>query len=146
MTESNPDYGRAQSEALRDGTELLSWLDIAIENVDDRTATLTLPHSERVVNAGTDFVHGGAVATLVDNAAGTALRTVLSNPEAADYATADLNVSYLRPSTGDLRADAEIRRAGSSLVVIQVEVTTQYEGERKAVALGRVSYFVVNDE
>lgn len=146
MPDSDTDYGRSHSTFIRDDTELLSWLGVEIESLDEGTAVLALPYTDRVVNAGSAAVHGGAVATLIDNAAGTAVRTVLSNPETADYATADLNVSYLRPATSDLRATAEIRRAGSSMAVIQVDVDARHEGTWKTVAIGRVSYFIISDE
>ena len=144
MTE-HTNYGMKQSKYVIDETGLLSWLGIEIVSLEEGRVVLSLPHADHLLNAGTNIIHGGAIATLVDNAGAAALRTLLSNPETANYATADLNITYMRPATSDLRAEAEVRRSGSSLTVVQVEVSASHKGERKVVALGRPSYFVTSD-
>lgn len=104
---------------------------------------LRLDHREELTNPSGDSLHGGVIATLIDNAAGSALRTVLESPETALYATTELNLSYLRPATGDLRAEAWVRRRGKSLVVIQIDIDARSRsGECKTVAVGRASYYV----
>lgn len=132
-----------ESERVIAQTGLLSWLEITVEEESEGSARLRLPHREELTNPDGESLHGGVLATLIDNAAGTALRTVLESPESAQYATTELNLSYLRPATGDLRADARVRRKGSSLVVIQIDVDGRSpSGEWKTVAVGRASYYV----
>jgi uncharacterized protein (TIGR00369 family) len=82
-------------------------------------------------------MQGGVVATLIDHAGGAALRTTLADPLATPHATTDLNASYLTPATGDLTAEATVLRAGGSMAVVRVEVST--DGGERSVAEGRVT-------
>lgn len=137
------DSPETASERVIAETGLLSWLGITIESEEEGHGVLRLPHRDELTNPHGDTIHGGIVTTVIDNAGGTALRTVLDSPETARYATTELSVSYLRPAMGDLRADATIRRHGKSIAVIQVDVDSQLpSGEWATVALGRVSYYV----
>lgn len=120
----------------------LSWLGFTLEDESEGRAVVGVPYSEKVTNPDSDVVHGGIVATLVDHAASAAIRTLLASSES--FATTDLNVSYLRPATSDLRADAKIRRLGSSLVVVQVDVDGyRPDDEWKTVAVGRATFLVL---
>lgn len=140
------DSPETHSERFITETGILSWLDISIETEEEGHVVLKLPHRDEVTNPHGDTVHGGIVATLIDNAGGTALRTVLTSPETSQYATTELNVSYIRPATDDLRADATVRRNGKSIAVIQVDVDSRLpSGEWATVAIGRVSYYVDMD-
>lgn len=127
-------------------TGFLSWLGLSVESESDGRAVLTLPHRAELTNVGGDVIHGGVIATIIDNAAGSALRTVLETLETATYATTDLNVSYLRPATDDLRAEATVRRHGSSMAVISVVVRTRGDGDDWTdVAVGRGTFFIGTD-
>jgi uncharacterized protein (TIGR00369 family) len=135
------------SERVVAETGLLSWLGVFIESESEGRAVLGLPHRAELTNPNGDTLHGGVLATLLDNAAGTALRTVLEDPETALYATTEMNLSYLRPATGDLRAEAQVRRHGRSLVVIEVDIDSERDpGEWTTVAVGRASYYVDESE
>lgn len=137
------DAPQTASERVLAETGLLSWLGIIIKSESEGRAVLSLPHREELTNPNGDTLHGGVIATLLDNAAGTALRTVLEAPETALYATTEMNLSYLRPATGDLRAEARVRRHGRSLVVIEVDIDSERESEEwTTVAVGRASYYV----
>jgi len=122
----------------------LSWLGATLETVETGRLAMSVPYDEKLVNpepeaAGT--VHGGIAATLVDTASGFALRTTFDDPADAALTTTDLNVSYLRPATGDLLADAEVVRAGGSTGVARVTVESERsDGERTEVAVGRATY------
>lgn len=134
---------KTESERILAENDFLSWLGIAIEEEAEGRALLRLPFRSDLTNPSGDTLHGGVVATIVDNAAGTALRTVLDSPETATYATTEMNLSYLRPATGDLLAEAQVRRRGGSIAVIQADVETQRpSGEWTTVAIGRASYYV----
>lgn len=135
------------SEWLLSQHEFLSSLGIEIESKGERRTILSLSYAERFVNPNNGVIHGGILATLIDNAAGTALRTCLSSPSETRYATTNLEVSYLRPATGDLRAVGTVRRVGSSVAVMDVDVeSVDPEGEWKEVATGRVTYHVQRPE
>lgn len=122
----------------------LSWLGVELETVERGRIVMAVPFDEKLVNPGSEGsgnAHGGVAATLVDTASGFALRTTFDDPGDAALTTTDLNVSYLRPATGDLRAEAEVVRAGGSMGVTEVTVETEDEsGESAEVAVGRASY------
>ncbi len=73
---------------------------------------------------GSGNLHGGAIATLVDVAAGScAGRVSAFDPLAQSLVTADLHVRYLgRPKAGPVRAEARPMRAGRMLIVVEVRV------------------------
>jgi len=118
------------------------WLDLRLEDVGAGYAVLRLPYDEKLLNPGTGgTIHGGFAASLIDVSSAFALRTTFEDPMEATMATTDLNVSYLRPARDDLVARAEVIRAGGSIGVAGVEVTsTTPEGEEKVVAVGRTTY------
>lgn len=117
----------------------LQDLGIAIEEQSAGSVRLSLPFDESLANPGTGVMQGGVVATLTDHAGGAAIRTTLDDPAATPHASTELNVSYVRPASGDLVAEASVVRSGTSMGVVEVEVTTEHEGEQKTVAVGRVS-------
>lgn len=137
------DTSKTESERILEQVGLLSWLGIDIVEEGDGRVLLELPHRRELTNRDGETIHGGVIATLIDNAAGAAVRTTFESPETTRHATVELNLSYLRPATGDLRAEAEVRRRGSSIASIQIDVDGQLpDGEWKTVAVGRASYFV----
>ncbi|QLK27129.1 PaaI family thioesterase [Natrinema zhouii] len=118
----------------------LSWLDLQVEHLEDGEAVLAIERNEDfenpIGNDGYDPVHGGIVATLIDTASAFALRSTFEDPAEARMTTTDLNVSYLRPATGDLRATADVLRVGGSTGVTDVTV----EGADGEAAVGRTTY------
>ena len=73
---------------------------------------------------GSGNLHGGAIATLVDVAAGScAARASGFDAATQSLVTADLHVRYLGRPKGDVvRADARLVRAGRMLIVVEVRV------------------------
>lgn len=123
----------------------LQDLGISIEEQSEGYIRLSLPFDESLVNPGTGVMQGGVIATLIDHAGGAAIRTTLEDPAATPHASTELNVSYVRPASADLQAEASVVRSGSSMGVVEVEVTCEHEGERKTVAVGRVSLHLDRD-
>jgi uncharacterized protein (TIGR00369 family) len=63
------------------------------------------------------------------------------DPLSVGVATVNLNASYLRPATGDLRAEATVVRSGGSIGVSDMTVTTAAEGgEAAEVVVGQGSF------
>ena len=83
---------------------------------------------------------------MIDVAAAVAIRSELSARDAASpesMATTNLEVNYLRPVTDTAYAIAEVVRVGGSTAVYRVDVeSADPSGERKAVAIGTVTYRV----
>lgn len=133
-------------QAYVDTHGFLSWLDLSVDVVEEGRVVFAVPYDEKLTNPSSDgVVHGGITASLVDTASGFALRTTFDDPADARLTTTDLDVSYLRPATGDLRVEAEVIRAGSSMGVTDALVTTEHDGETKDVAVGRTSYRLMGD-
>ncbi len=123
MTEASLETARS----FVDAHGYLSWLGLDIEAIEDGRVVLCIPARDDLRNVGGPVhpIHGGVVATLVDTASGFALRTTFEDPEAARLTTTDLDVSYLRPALGDLRATASVVRAGGSMGVVDVTVESE---------------------
>ncbi len=91
-----------------------------VEDTDDGSARIAFEVTEEHLNpAGT--LHGGVLATLVDTAMGTAVRTATEDGQVP--ATSQLTVTYLRPGgTGPLSVTARVRTRGEHLTVCEADV------------------------
>nr|WP_244878166.1 PaaI family thioesterase [Halanaeroarchaeum sulfurireducens] len=128
---------------------LLSFIDLTVESLGPDEMVLRVPFDESLVNRdpGNGSVHGGVAATLIDTAGGLSVLSTMADPPNANVATTDLNVSYLRPTRGDLIATAEVLRTGSTVGVATVDVeSTVPSGGRDLVAVGRGTYRVLRSE
>jgi uncharacterized protein (TIGR00369 family) len=152
------DDARAFIQSYVDDHGFLSFLDLSVERVADGAVELRVPYHEKLTNhgPGRGDVHGGIAATLIDTAGGLAVRTALDDPVDAGVATIDLNVSYLRPARGDLVAEGELVRVGSTVGVAEVTVEARPHesddddddgrGEPTEVAVGRGSVRVFRSD
>lgn len=145
------DAAAAVQQYIDDHHGYLSWLGTGVEEFGYGTVVMTVPYDEKLTNkpmggegeadespAG---IHGGIAATLIDTAGGIALRPFLDDPFTGGIATVNLNVNYLRPATTDLKATAEVVRAGNSIGVSTVTVESERpDGEAQPVATGQGAY------
>ena len=102
-----------------------------VEAADDGTARIAFEVTDEHLNpAGT--LHGGVLATLVDTAMGTAVRSATDDDVPA---TSQLTVTYLRPGkTGPLAVTARVRTKGEHLTVCEAEVEQDGKAIGHAVA------------
>lgn len=93
-----------------------------------------MPVREEAFNS-TGNLHGGAIATLIDVAAGTAAALGSRfRPGIESIVTADIHVRYLgRPKTDSVRAEARVLRAGRQLTVVECQVADE-DGNMVAIA------------
>ena len=113
-----------------------------VEEAEDGRVVLSMPMQDGLTNFSGNL-HGGVLATLIDTASALAIRNTFEDPWEPGLATTDLTVSYVRPATDEVRAEAETVRVGDSLAVTTVEVTSVApDGERKVVATGGTTYRV----
>ncbi len=117
-------------------------LGIELEEQREGYVRLTLPHDDRLTNPGSDVIQGGVLATLIDHGAGAAIRTTLEAPREQTHASTELNISYLRPATADLTAEATVVRSGRTRGVVEAEITAETPKGRKKIAVGRISLFL----
>jgi uncharacterized protein (TIGR00369 family) len=95
-------------------------LGVRVERVEQGTAHLSFEATDEHLNpAGS--VHGGVLATLVDTAMGTAVRSATDDGDVP--ATSQLTVTYLRPGKpGRLEITARVRTRGQHLTVCEADV------------------------
>ena len=106
-------------------------LGIEIKERGEGRAVLTMEAREEHLNDG-GIVHGGAIATLVDCAMGSALASTLADEQPV---TVEAKVNYLEPGReGVLVATGAVRRKGSRFTVLEAEVVQQETGEHVAYA------------
>jgi uncharacterized protein (TIGR00369 family) len=98
-------------------------LDFRFVEMDGDSVVVEMPVRPEAFN-GSGNLHGGALATLIDVAAGScAARASGFDPMVQSLVTADLHVRYLgRPKTDMVRAEARVMRAGRMLIVVEVRV------------------------
>jgi len=91
-----------------------------------------MPYSDRLLaNTTSPYIHGGAIATLIDVAGNFAVIAAIDR----DIPTIDLRVDYLRPvRKGALRAVGRTVKVGRRLGIADVEV---FDEDGQIVAIGR---------
>ena len=77
------------------------------------------------------MAHGGVTFTLADTVGGAALVSKVDQP----VPTIDMRIDYLEAGTGDLTAEADVRRLGGDVGVVDVEVVAE-DGAQVADARG----------
>jgi uncharacterized protein (TIGR00369 family) len=123
-----PEEQSSVRSMLHRGTPLHELLDVEMVEIGDRHAVLSMPVGEQALNS-TGNLHGGAIATLIDVAAGTAAaRGSGFEPGRQSLVTADLHVRYLgRPHGDRVYARAEVLKTGRRLVIVECRVTDREE-------------------
>ncbi len=135
---SDDDIARLEQELETHG--LFAWLNFAFSEIEPGRVVFEVPFDEKFANLVSGAVHGGVTATAMDTASAFALRSTFEDPVSAQVTTTDLDVRYVRPANDDLRVEASVVRAGTSVGYTECEATTVHEGERKTVATGGTTY------
>lgn len=127
----------------------LSWLGVTLQTASHGRAVLTTAHCAELTDHGSrnaPRTHGDIPVALIDTASGFALRTTFDDPARTALTTTDLDVSYLRPATADLRVEAKVIRAGDTVGVTRATVTSVApDGNRREVAIGATTYRLFHD-
>jgi uncharacterized protein (TIGR00369 family) len=100
-------------------------LGIKIEGAGNGQARVRLPFQPNILNDGglQAPIHGGAIASLIDTAAVTAVWTA---PGIRQSATIAMSINYLNTGVqSDLIAIAQVRKRGRRIVNLSVEVIDQ---------------------
>jgi uncharacterized protein (TIGR00369 family) len=128
---------RKTLETLLADSPFQQLLGLRLDAFDLAAQTVTIrsiygPNVER--SPGTGQYHGGVIASLIDIAGDFALIAVLGY----GVPTINFRVDYLRAAANsDLFAKAQVRRAGRTIGVVDIDVT---DAAGKLVALGRGCY------
>lgn len=120
-------------------------LGIAVESAERGHVRLRLPMRAELGTRRPEVMHGGAIASLLDAAAGAATATLRGEDDGswAGQATTDLNVSFPAAATTDVVAEARVLRAGRALAFVAVEVL---DAAGTLVAAGRVTFAIIRRE
>jgi uncharacterized protein (TIGR00369 family) len=116
------------------------WETLGIRLVDAEVGRvrLRLPMSDALATFGRRVMHGGAIASIIDAAAASAVRTLRKpgEPQWRGLGTTDLNVSYLEAATGDIEAEGRVLREGRAIAFVQVDVEN---ADGRVIAVGRAT-------
>lgn len=117
-------------------------LGIEVHSAERGHVELSLEMRDELGTRLPGIMHGGAVGSLIDSAAGAATST-LREPDDETWsgqATTDMNVTFLAAATGKVVADARVLRSSRSFSFVQVEVRAEDES---LVAVGRATYTII---
>jgi len=117
-------------------------LGIQVEEAERGHVRLSLEMKDDLGTRLPGIMHGGALGSLIDSAAGAATAT-LREPNDETWngqATTDLNVTFLAAATGRVVATAHVLRSSRSFAFVQVEVRAMDES---LVAVGRATYTII---
>ena len=111
------------------------FLGVSFERIADGEVAIRLPFREEFLREdGSDWLHGGVVAALIDIAGDYAVMTKVSS----GVPTIDLRIDWLRPArAGDLIATGRVVKAGRRVSVADIEV---HDVGGRLVAVGRGLY------
>jgi len=80
-----------------------------------------------------DFVHAGAITSILDSACGYAALSVA--PDNHDVLSVEFKVNLLAPAVGDeFCARAQVKRAGKTLIVCAADAYARKNGQEKLIA------------
>jgi acyl-coenzyme A thioesterase 13 len=102
--------------------------------VHDGRASARLPVGDAVQNLG-GKLHGGAVATLVDDIGTIAI--ISKDRDSRPGVSTDLNVSFFAPGEGAVIAEAQVLKCGRTLAFVTVDIRREHDGV--LVAQGRMT-------
>lgn len=119
-------------EAFFENMPFADLLGIELTDIDDGHAEGRIEMREDLSwNEDKIMAHGGVTFTLADTVGGAALVSKVEQP----VPTIDMRIDYLEAGTGDLRAEADVRRLGGDVGVVDVDVYAE-DGAQVANARG----------
>lgn len=119
---------------------------VRLEELERGRMVVEFPYNEKIALEAPGglggIVNAGFMASLVD-VGGFALRTTFDDPESVAVITTDINITYLRPATGDLLVEYDVLSSGSSVgATAATYYSTSPDGDPKQVAAGRGTFFL----
>lgn len=128
---------KADIQQMLDNSPFISFMQLKVEALDPDADRIVMrmpmrPEFER--RAGTGQWHGGPIAALIDTAGDYAVVMKVG----AGVPTVNFRTDFLRPGIDtDLIATAQVRRAGRSIAVVDIDV---HDENGKLLAVGRGTY------
>ena len=119
-----------------------SLLGIEVESAVQGDIRLGLSMRPELGTRLPEIIHGGAIGSLIDAAAGAMTSTLKQEDDATwvGQATIDLNVTFLGPAKGHIVAKPILLRQSRAFSFVQVDVKDEQD---RLVAVGRVTYSII---
>lgn len=140
---SNEDV-EAFVQSLFNNDPYYSFIGLTAERIADHEAVLSVPNDEPELLTpnppALESLHGGVMSTLVDISSATAILTIDSH--FYGYATASLDIEFVKPAHGRTEAHAQVTRKSDELVSTEVEVV---DADGAEVATGETTWRVFRD-
>ena len=100
---------------------LMTLLGAELVEAEGGRAVIEVPYREDLTQQH-GYFHGGVVTAIADTACGYAAYTTM--PADASVLTVEFKINLMNPAAGErLRAEAKVRKAGRTLVIIGATVT-----------------------
>jgi uncharacterized protein (TIGR00369 family) len=122
---------------------LMTLLGAELVEAADGQAAIEVPYREDLTQQH-GYFHGGVVTAIADTACGYAAYTTM--PPDSSVLTVEFKINLMNPAAGErLRAEAKVRKAGRTLVVVGATVTVMRRD--KAVPCGEMlgTFIVLRD-
>lgn len=140
--ECSPEEGERYETIVRDRIEnspFYRHMGLEVTGLGPGWATFSMPAGAHLWNVG-GIVHGGAIASIADAAAGVALATLLDKDRERPV-TVELKINFCAPVIeGTLKARGHVVQKGKQIAVCEVDVTDDRE---KLAAKGLTTYMIV---
>lgn len=141
FTVLNPNYRELIVEKLL-GQRFMHYIGFQLDLIEPGLVTAGMVIEEHILQQ-TNFVHGGATATLADLVMGFAAYTLVAEEQVV--LTADLKVSYLNPGQGDkITAKGFVIKAGRKMIFCEGEIYCEKNGVLTMIAKASAIMSVLN--
>ncbi|MBG93616.1 MAG: hypothetical protein CL792_06520 [Chloroflexi bacterium] len=119
-----------------------SLLGIEVESAVQDDIKLGLSMRPELGTRLPEIIHGGAIGSLIDAAAGAMTSTLRQEDDETwvGQATIDMNITFLGPAKGHIIAKPTLLRQSRAFSFVQVDVSNE---DNKLVAVGRVTYSII---
>lgn len=133
----NPDYEAAvRTSFARQG--LMGTLGAWLSDVSPGKIRIEVPHAGKLTQQQ-GFFHGGVAGAIADTAGGYAAMTLM--PAGSEVLTVEYKINFIRPSAGTLLlAEADIVRAGKTLLIARIDVSCGTQGKLDVCAVAQATY------
>ncbi len=106
---------------------IMTTLGATMRLIEPGRCIIDLPFSDRLTQQD-GFFHAGATSTIADSAGGYAALTLM--PSGSRILTVEFKINLLSPANGaSLTAEGKVIKAGKTLTITQIEVTTNRQGQ-----------------
>ncbi len=141
----NPEEEEVYKTIVRDRVErspFYQLIGLEVTGLGPGWATFKMPVGQRLWNVS-NIVHGGAITSIADAAAGVALASLLDQVQERPI-TVEMKINFCAPvREGLLFARGEVVQKGKRIAICEVEVTDE---EDRLVAKGISTYMVIEIE